>query len=96
MNKDNSRMMRAIDRISLAAVAILVMGFADRVTEADTIGKILLEVLMVLIGIGVVLLAAMDIFDFVESFFGIDDIDEDIEMSEAELTAVIRDIRRAG
>lgn len=96
MNKDNSRMMRAIDRISLAVVAILVMGFADRVTEADTIGKILLEVLMVLIGIGVVLLAAMDIFDFVESFFGTDDIDEDIEMSEAELTAVIRDIRRAG
>lgn len=96
MTKDNSRVMRGIDRISLAAVAITVMSLAGRVAATDTVGKVLLEVLMVLIGVGVVLLSAMDIFDFIDSNFGTDEIDEEIEVSEAELKAVVIDIQRAG
>lgn len=96
MTKDNSRVMRGIDRISLAAVAITVMSLAGRVAATDTVGKVLLEILMVLIGVGVVLLSAMDIFDFIDSNFGTDEIDEEIEVSEAELKAVVIDIQRAG
>lgn len=65
ITKDN-RITRAVDRVILALVVLVGFNLSGSLMELDGVAIYMWYFLMVTIGLAMVLLAAMDIYDFID------------------------------
>lgn len=77
--KEKSRFLRSFDRIGIVVLSLATLGFMDNISEGDIIAGFLLEIMMIILGVALVLLLAMDVFEFIDIF--VNDT-EDIEVQK--------------
>jgi len=82
LTKDDSRLFRSIDRITLVALTVIVGYFGNKILPWDVLGAWLYKVLLFMIGLAVVLVFVMDVFDFTDSMFDATDDELDEEHTE--------------
>lgn len=81
LTKDDSRLFRLLDRVTLFILTVMVGYFGNRILPTDLIGSWLYQVLLFMIGLGMVLVFVMDVFDFTDTMFD-DEIEEEIDEND--------------
>lgn len=67
--KRDNKIMRAIDRLGFAILAMVLFGLSDGASPEDMLTKIFIQVMIGIMAVALVLLVSMDLFEFMENNF---------------------------